>query len=104
MTTSDILSECKRILGASYGPTLREIILYGSVARGDDTVGSDIDLLVVLEDGFDFFVQQKRVLNLLYDLELDCERVISALPVPQTDYETGRISLYRVARREGVVV
>lgn len=35
-----------RDLKESLGPTLQRVTLYGSVARGDDHGGSDIDLLV----------------------------------------------------------
>ncbi|HEX9710037.1 MAG TPA: nucleotidyltransferase domain-containing protein [Candidatus Thermoplasmatota archaeon] len=33
-------------LKAELGPSVRRVVLYGSVARGDDRAGSDIDLLV----------------------------------------------------------
>lgn len=35
-----------RRLKSELGPSVRRIVLYGSVARGDDRRGSDIDLLV----------------------------------------------------------
>lgn len=33
-------------------PEIEEVILYGSVARGDDHEGSDIDILVISRDKF----------------------------------------------------
>lgn len=33
-------------------PEIEEVILYGSVARGDDHEGSDIDILVISQDKF----------------------------------------------------
>ena len=33
-------------LKAELGPSLSRVVLYGSVARGEDSAGSDIDLLV----------------------------------------------------------
>jgi len=42
-----ILDEAKERLQNIYGGRLKEIILYGSYARGDATEGSDIDLILI---------------------------------------------------------
>ena len=44
-----VLEEFKREIKKLYGKRLRDIILYGSWARGDATEDSDIDVLVILE-------------------------------------------------------
>ena len=44
-----ILSEIEKGLRDIYGPELRKIILYGSYARGEQTVGSDLDVMVLLD-------------------------------------------------------
>ena len=41
----------KRELVALYGPRLKQVLLYGSRARGDHREDSDYDVLVVLESG-----------------------------------------------------
>jgi hypothetical protein len=41
--------------------------------------------------------------DLLYLIQLESEQSISAKPALASDYEIGSISLYRNARREGVV-
>ncbi len=42
-----IAEEFARELKATYGARIERVILFGSVARGDDREGSDVDLLVV---------------------------------------------------------
>jgi predicted nucleotidyltransferase len=51
-TVRKALSELKERLQSVYGNRLVAIILYGSVARGDYTEGSDVDVAIVLRGGF----------------------------------------------------
>jgi len=43
------LARLKRELHALYGARLKQVLLYGSRARGDHAPDSDYDVLVVLE-------------------------------------------------------
>jgi len=74
------------------------------MARGDATINSDIDLLVLLEPPLDYFAELRRLVDVLYPVQLESEQLISAKPVLVKDYELGSLSLYRNAQREGVVV
>lgn len=80
------------------------MILYGSMARGDNTTSSDIDLLVLLDQPLDYFMELRQLVNVLYPIQLESEQLISAKPVSFKDFELGTVSLYRNARREGVAV
>jgi len=103
-TTAKAIQECKRILQVHYGARLKGLVLYGSVARGDADAESDIDLLVLLDPPLDYFSELWRIIEVLYPLQLDSERLISAKPVLPDEYEQGRIQLYRNAKREGITV
>lgn len=49
-TTIAIARTCKRILQDYYGPRLKGLILYGSLARSQASAGGDMDLLVLLDE------------------------------------------------------
>jgi uncharacterized protein len=99
-----LVRKCKETLAQYYGPRLKGVILYGSMARGEASLDSDIDLLVLLSAPLDYFTELRQIVNLLYPIQLESEQLISAKPALASDYEVGSISLYRNARREGVVV
>ena len=101
---SAIVQKCKEALSKYYGARLQGIVLYGSVARREADSASDIDLLVLLSPPFDYFKELRQIVDVLYPIQLESERLISAKPALASDYEIGSISLYRNARREGVVV
>lgn len=46
----EIIEDLKQQLTAIYGDRLCQLILFGSLARGDAKPDSDIDILVVLKD------------------------------------------------------
>lgn len=98
------IQQCKEALAKYYGKRLKGVILYGSMARGQATSASDIDLLVLLDPPLDYFAELRRIVDVLYSIQLESEQLISAKPVLATDFELGTISLYRNARREGVAV
>jgi uncharacterized protein len=99
-----IIQRCKAVLVEQYGKQLKGVILFGSTARGDSREDSDIDLLVLLEQPFDFFVELRRLVDMLYPIQLESDKLISAKPVSAEDFEKGTLSLYRIARREGVFI
>ena len=100
----DLLQRCKRILKEHYGSSLEGMLMYGSVARGEDEIGSDIDLLVLLNGSFDYFQELWQIVNLLYPVQLESESLISAKPAAAEAFEDGELQLYRNAKREGVLV
>lgn len=104
MGIAEIIQKCKTTLAGYYGPQFKGLILYGSIARDQASPGSDIDLLVLLSQPFDYFDELRRIIELLYPFQLESERLISAKPASVDEFEQGRIQLYRNAKREGVLV
>ena len=102
--TNQTVQKCKEALTRQYGKRLKGVILYGSLARGEANSASDIDLLVLLEPPLDYFAELWNLVDVLYPIQLESERLISAKPASINDFEVGSLSLYRNARREGVAV
>ena len=99
-----ILQRCKHILEEHYGSSLEGVLMYGSFARGQEEVGSDIDLLVLLNEPFNYFQELRQIIDLLYPVQLESENLISAKPAAADAFEEGKLQLYRNAKREGVLV
>ena len=105
MTVDDpIISRCARTIREAYGERLAGIMLYGSVARGDDGPESDVDLLVLIEGEFGLWEEIGRLVDLLYPMQLESDRLISARPARAEDYHRGATMLYRNAIEEGVAL
>jgi predicted nucleotidyltransferase len=104
MTVTETVQQCRQVLERTYQSLLKGVILYGSTARGQAAPSSDIDLLVLLEPPFDYFRELHRIVEVLYPVQLESERLISAKPASPDSFERGTIQLYRNAKREGVAV
>ena len=104
MIRHSVLTRCKAALTNHYGPRFGGLLLFGSAARGDATAGSDLDLLVLMAEPFDYFRELREIIEVLYPIQLDCDQFISAKPASRQDFEGGTVRLYRNARREGVFV
>jgi hypothetical protein len=74
------------------------------MARNQTDASSDIDLLVLLRQPFNYFQELRTIVDLLYPLQMESERLISAKPAFVDEFEEGGLQLYRNAKREGVSV
>ena len=104
MTIPQILTSCKAALANSYQAQFKGLVLYGSMARHQAHSDSDIDLLVLLNQPVDYFRELRTIIELLYPIQLQSERLISAKPAAWDSYEAGDVPLYRNVKREGVLV
>jgi len=104
MSVGEVVQKCKATLKDHYGPQLSGVILYGSAARRQADTDSDIDLLVLLNQPFDYFTELRRIVEILYSIQLESEQLISVKPVLVDEFERGTLQLYRNAKREGIFV
>lgn len=104
MSVAKVLEQCRAILQTYYGSRFKGLVLYGSTARGQASSTSDIDLLVLLSQPFDYFQELRRIIDLLYPIQLESDQLISAKPAPLDEFEQGTIQLYRNAKMEGHAV
>jgi len=99
-----ILDEAKKYLEQIYRDKLKGIILYGSYARGDFTDGSDIDIIILLEDMKDPIAERERYFDVIWELDLKYDTVISIIPIKEEEYRTRRLPIILNAKREGVSI
>ncbi len=85
-----------------YGSRLKNIVLYGSWARGTATEDSDIDLAVVLAGDVAPGAEIDRMIDIITDINLNNNVLISVYPVSEKNYNTINSPLLLNLRREGI--
>lgn len=103
----EILQEMAELLQHVYGDRLKEVILYGSVARGTQTEDSDVDIMILI-DGTDEQLREynEKLSDVSTDLALKYMKVFSIIDVKYQEYQDWKSvsPFYRNVDREGVVV
>jgi predicted nucleotidyltransferase len=103
MKIEPILKEFKQKTAELYGARLKKIVLYGSYARGQaDDEHSDIDLAVVLDGDVKPCKEIDRMIDIITDINLDYEVLLSVYPVSENDYLSVNSPLLLNVRREGI--
>ena len=99
-----IIDEVKHRLKNIYGDKIKEILLYGSYAKGEATEGSDIDMVVVLENVDDVIEEREKIIDQIFELDLKYDVVISVLPLDDDYYRTRKSPLLMSIDRDGIKV
>ncbi len=90
---------------ALYQGRLLAMILYGSVARGNDTEDSDIDLLLVFEnEGFKGLSEIKAAADIQTEILLKWAEILSILPTTRQLYTYQNSPLYLNIKKEGKII
>lgn len=97
-----ILEEFKAALQKLYGKKLKNIILYGSWARGKAKEHSDIDLAVLLDGEANPGKEIDRMIDIITDLQLKYNALISVYPVSEKKYMTVKSPRLLNIHKEGV--
>ena len=102
MNLRTVLDEFRAAAQELYGRDLRDIILFGSYARGDATGESDIDVLVVLANPVIPGREIDRMIDIITDINLKYNVLLSVIPVSEEAYRRANSPLLINVRREGV--
>lgn len=93
-----------RDLRGIYGERLKNVLLFGSWARGDAHPESDVDLLVVLDE---VSSRQRELMNMsdiLWRHSLENDTVVTEIPVSEAEYRDLADPLLARVRIEGISV
>jgi uncharacterized protein len=99
-----ILGRLRGELTQILGDQLVSVILYGSHARRQAHPGSDIDVLVVVQDDSNYADLIRRTSAVVAALSLQHDVVISRAFVSRDRYEQEQTPFLLNVRREGVAV
>jgi uncharacterized protein len=78
----------------------KRVILFGSHARGEATENSDVDLLLILEDGTNLMQAGLAAYQAMFPPSCGFD----ILPITETDFNNGETLIARIAAREGKVL
>ncbi len=84
---------------------LEKIVLYGSVARGSDTEGSDIDIALVMYGKLDSDTED-RLSDFVVDMNLKYDKVFSVIDIDADHFRTWLevLPFYQSVEKEGIVL
>jgi len=86
-------------------PEIEKIILFGSVARGEDTKDSDIDVIIFTKNEEDEFKIREDVYSKVMDIVYEHMEYVSAKIIPIKHYEKCKNnSFYTNVNKEGLVI
>lgn len=105
-----ILEEYVKGLAQIIGEELKQVILYGSYARGEqDKNGetSDIDIMILVDSSEEKIKElEKRVIDYSYDFDLEYDILLSPIIDTIQNYKNRvkYMSFYKNIRNEGVLL
>ena len=105
MLAEDIKEELIRGLTDIFKNNITMIILYGSVARNEETDERDIDIAIIVKDQMDKDTK-KRFVSWAADMDFRYERVFSIVDIQESNMMKWEkvLPFYQNIRREGIVL
>ncbi len=99
-----LLDDLKQRLRMLCGERLVEVVLFGSVARGEDTPESDVDVLVVLRGPVDHYAESGPLSEIVVDLMSQHNEVVVPVVMAESMFRTGDWPLLTNVREEGILL
>lgn len=95
-----LMDELEKQLNRIYGQKLMGVYLFGSFARDEQVDGSDVDVLIVLNDFDSYAAEIERTGEVISDLSLEFDLSISRIFVDQAGWMNSDSPLLRNIRQE----
>lgn len=84
-----ILIDLKQHLQKHYGDSVKDVVLFGSQARGDSREYSDYDILIILDNDYSG-KDENKILDLCYDIDLKYNILLDIHLLSGRELETNR--------------
>ncbi len=99
MSKKEALDEFLKILREKFKNRIKEVIVFGSYARGDYTEESDIDVLIVGDVSLD------EIVDISVEILLKYGEVINAIVEKKEEFEAKKsFSFHKTVLKEGIRV
>jgi len=98
-----ILSELKEHLIENYGDSVKDVVLFGSQARGDSNKFSDYDVLIILKKAYSG-KDENKILDLCYDIDLKHDILLDVHIISNNELKTirGKQPIFVNAIKSGI--
>ena len=98
-----ILSELKDHLINNYGDSVKDVVLFGSRARGDSNKFSDYDVLIILRKDYSG-KDENKILDLCYDIDLKHDILLDVHIISDDELKTirGKQPIFTNAIKSGI--
>lgn len=105
MLPDGMSSDLIRAMLEIFGERLLSVVLYGSVARGEQTEESDIDIAIFLREPL-CKEEKRKMLSALVDLDWKYDRMLSVNDIEQAAFDQWAdvLPYYRNIKKEGIVL
>lgn len=97
-----LMKELKDGLQRIYGDKMKAVYLYGSYARGDYRQGSDVDVMVLLQDYRDYWKEYMRSSDYVSDISLKYDLTVSYILIKELQWKEADKPVLRNIRKDGV--
>ena len=101
---STVLPQIRENLKQIYGEQLDKLILFGSQAKETAQPDSDIDILIVLKDIFNYSQESEKISQPIADLCLEYNVLISCAFATSEQLENYNSGFFRNVRQDGLLI
>ncbi len=100
----DLVDEIKNFLIEKYDDKIKQVLVYGSFARGEATEDSDIDMAVIVDDSLNTAGVESELSDFLFDILLERKELISVVAIPESIFENYKSPFILNTKAEGVAI